>query len=42
MLGLAANGYVERGGAFARGDVATSSLLDGVTVDVTALFDAEG
>lgn len=41
MLGLAANGYVERG-AFARGDVATSSLLDGVTVDVTALFDAEG
>ena len=41
VLGLAANGYVERG-AFARGDVATSSLLDGVTVDVTALFDAEG
>lgn len=41
VLGLTANGYVERG-AFARGDVATSSLLDGVTVDVTALFDAEG
>ena len=41
VLGLTPNGYVERG-AFARGDVATSSLLDGVTVDVTALFDAEG
>ena len=41
VLRLTANGYVERG-AFARGDVATSSLLDGVTVDVTALFDAEG
>jgi Uma2 family endonuclease len=41
VLGLTANGYVERG-VFARGDVATSSLLDGVTVDVTALFDAEG
>ena len=41
VLGLTANGYVERG-VFARDDVATSSLLDGVTVDVTALFDAEG
>ena len=41
VLGLTADGYVEHG-VFARGDVATSSLLDGVTVDVTALFDAEG
>ena len=41
VLGLTANGYVERG-VFARGDAATWSLLDGVTVDVTALFAAEG
>ena len=41
VLRLTANGYVEHG-VFARGDVATSLLLDGVTVDVTALFDAEG
>ena len=41
VLKLATNAYVEHG-VFARGDVATSPLLDGVTVDVTALFDAEG
>ena len=41
VLRLAADTYVEHG-VFGRGDVATSSLLDGVAVDVTALFDAEG
>ena len=41
VLGLTANGYVEHG-VFTRGDVATSPLLGGVTVDVAALFDAEG
>lgn len=41
VLGLTANAYCEHG-VFARGDVATSPLLDGVAVDVTALFDAEG
>ncbi len=41
VLDLTANAYVEHG-VFARGDVATSPLLDGVAVDVTALFDAEG
>ena len=41
VLKLTTNAYVEHG-VFARGDVATSPLLDGVTVDVTALFDAEG
>lgn len=41
VLGLTANAYFEHG-VFARGDVATSPLLDGVAVDVTALFDAEG
>ena len=40
VLGLTANAYLEHG-VFARGDVATSPLLDGVAVDVTALFDAE-
>ena len=39
---LAGNAYREHG-VFARGDTATSALLDGVAVDVTALFeDAEG
>ena len=41
VLGLTANAYFEHD-VFARGDVATSPLLDGVAVDVTALFDAEG
>ena len=41
VLGLTASAYLEHG-VFARGDVATSPLLDGVAVDVTALFDAEG
>ena len=41
VLGLTANAYLEHG-VFARGDVATSPLLDGVAVDVTALLDAEG
>ncbi len=41
VLDLTANAYVEHG-VFARGDVATSPLLEGVAVDVTALFDAEG
>lgn len=41
VLWLTANGYVEHG-VFTRGDVATSPLLGGVTVDVAALFDAEG
>ena len=41
VLGLTANAYVEHG-VFARGDVATSPLLDDFAVDVTALFDAEG
>ncbi len=41
VLRLVADTCVEHG-VFARGDVATSSLLDGVAVDVTALFDAEG
>ena len=38
MLTLAGNAFVEHG-VFARGDTATSLLLDGVAVDVTALFD---
>ena len=38
---LAAGAYVEHG-VFARGAMATSPLLGGVAVDVTALFDAEG
>ena len=38
VLTLAGNAYVEHG-VFARGDTATSPLLDGVTVDVAALFD---
>ena len=41
VLMLAGNAYVERG-VFARGDTATSPLLDGVAVDVTALFDEAG
>ena len=40
VLRFTANAYVEHG-VFARGDRATSPLLDGVAVDVTALFDAE-
>ena len=38
VLTLAGNVYREHG-VFARGDTATSALLDGVAVDVTALFD---
>ena len=38
VLTLAGNVYVEHG-VFARGDTATSSLLDGIAVDVTSLFD---
>ena len=38
VLTLAGDAYVEHGG-FARGDTATSSLLDGVAVDVASLFD---
>ncbi len=38
MLTLAGNAYVEHG-VFARGDTATSPLLDGVAVDVAVLFD---
>ena len=38
VLTLAGNAYVEHG-VFARGDTATSPLLEGVAVDVTALFD---
>ena len=38
VLKLAGANYVEHG-VFARGDTATSALLDGLGVDVTALFD---
>ena len=38
VLTLAGNAYVEHG-VFVRGDKATSALLDGVSVDATALFD---
>ena len=38
VLTLAGNAYVEHG-VFARGDTATSPLLDGVAVNVAALFD---
>ena len=38
VLKLAGSDYVEHG-VFRRGDTATSALLDGVSVDVTALFD---
>ena len=38
VLTLAGNVYVEHG-VFARGDTATSPLLDGVAVDVASLFD---
>ncbi len=38
VLTLVGNAYVEHG-VFARGDRATSAMLDGVGVDVTALFD---
>ncbi len=38
VLRLSDSEYVEHG-VFARGDTATSGLLDGVAVDVTALFD---
>ena len=42
ILTLAGDIYVERG-AFSHGDTATSRLLDGFAVDVTALFEyAEG
>ena len=39
VLALEGNGYVEHG-VCARGDTATSRLLAGFTVDVTAVFDA--
>ena len=38
VLRLAGGTYIEHG-VFVRGDAATSALLDGFTVDVTALFD---
>ena len=38
VLTLAGNAYVEHG-VFVRGDKATSALLDGVSVDATALFE---
>lgn len=38
ILKLAGSDYVQHG-VFRRGDTATSALLDGVSVDVTALFD---
>ncbi len=38
VLALAAGAYVEHG-VFPRGDTATSPLLDGLAVDMTALFD---
>ncbi len=38
VLALVGDAYVEHG-VFARGDRATSALLDGVAVDVTALFE---
>ncbi len=38
VLKLAGSDYVEYG-VFRRGDTATSALLDGVSVDVTSLFD---
>ena len=38
VLTLAAGAYVEHG-VFARGDTATSPLLDGFAVDVASLFD---
>ena len=38
VLKLAGRDYTEHG-VFARGDTATSALLDGLAVDVTALFD---
>ncbi len=38
VLTLAGSAYVEHG-VFARGDTATSPLLDGLTLAVTALFD---
>ncbi len=38
VLTLAGDAYVEHG-AFSRGDTATSPLLDGFAVDVTALFE---
>ena len=42
MLTLSGSVY-RKHGVFARGDTATSALLDDVAVDVTALFeDAEG
>ena len=38
VLALAGDAYIEHG-VFARGDTATSALLDGVAVEVTALFE---
>ena len=38
VLRLAGGTYVEHG-VFTRGDTATSALLGGFTVDVTALFE---
>ena len=38
VLTLTGGAYAEHG-AFSRGDTATSPLLDGFAVDVTALFD---
>ena len=41
VLKLAGTGYLEHG-VFGRGETATSTLLDGVAVDVTALFGEAG
>ena len=41
VLALEESGYVEHG-VFTPGDTATSRLLAGFAVDVTALFDAPG
>ncbi len=41
VLTLADGAYVEHG-AFSRGDTATSPLLEGIAVDVSAMFDDAG
>ena len=41
VLRLAGSAYVEHG-VFGRGAQATSVLLDGLTVEVSAVFDAAG